>query len=214
MKYFLIAFLLFIIIIYTIYDRISYLYYDNSNDNKNNNNIITYNTINDNYHNYNKNDDNDKIDVISKYYPIEKIMDNKEKKKEDNDNDNDIFIKYSSIKNKLETDADYSKFYANIDTIRDSMYISIIDNIIYNDTQLIEIIINDIQKTKLKYDFNKLKNIFVIKKKNDKNTKLILFYDGLIINTKKFRFVKNNFMGNTIVYKLDYNNSIINHYLQ
>ena len=212
MKYFLIAFLLFIIIIYTIYDRISYLYYDNSNDN-NNSNIITYNTINDNYHNYNKNDN--KIDEISKYYPIEKLMDNKEKKKEDKeDNDNDIFIKYSSIKNKLETDADYSKFYANIDTIRDSMYISIIDNIIYDDTQLIEIIINDIQKTKLKYDFNKLKNIFVIKKKNDKNTKLILFYDGLIINTKKFRFVKNNFMGNTIVYKLDYNNSIINHYLQ
>ena len=211
MKYFLIAFLLFIIIIYTIYDRIAYLYYDNSNDNKNNN-IITYNTINDNYHNYNKNDN--KIDEISKYYPIEKLMDNKEKKKEDNENDNDIFIKYSSIKNKLETDADYSKFYANIDTIRDSMYISIIDNIIYDDTQLIEIIINDIQKTKLKYDFNKLKNIFVIKKKNDKNTKLILFYDGLIINTKKFRFVKNNFMGNTIVYKLDYNNSIINHYLQ
>ena len=211
MKYFLIAFLLFIIIIYTIYDRIAYLYYDNSNDNKNNN-IITYNTINDNYHNYNKNDN--KIDEISKYYPIEKLMDNKEKKKEDNENDNDIFIKYSSIKNKLETDADYSKFYANIDTIRDSMYISILDNIIYDDTQLIEIIINDIQKTKLKYDFNKLKNIFVIKKKNDKNTKLILFYDGLIINTKKFRFVKNNFMGNTIVYKLDYNNSIINHYLQ
>jgi hypothetical protein len=199
MKYFLIAFLLIIIIIYTIIDRILYLYNDNNkiNTSTNDNVIITYDNKNDKYNYISINNDNDKIEkLLNKKY------------------DYDIFIKYSSIRNKLDTNNDYEKFYNYIDTIRDSIYINIIDNIIYDDRQLIEIIINDIEKTKLKYDFKKLKNIFVIKKINNNNTKLILFYDGLIYNNKKIKFIENNFIGNTIVYKLDFTNKIINHHLQ
>jgi hypothetical protein len=198
MKYFLIALLLIIIIIYTITDRILYLYQDNNNliTSTNDNVIITYDNKNDKY-NYIFVANNNTIEKLSN-----KI------------DDYDIFIKYSSIRNKLDTDKDYEKFYNYIDTIRDSIYINIIDNIIYDDRQLIEIIINDIEKTKLKYDFKKLKNIFVIKKINGNNTKLILFYDGLIYNNKKFKFSEDNFTGNTIVYKLDLTNKIINHHLQ
>jgi hypothetical protein len=204
MKYFLIAFLLIIIIIYTIIDRILYLYNDNNKINTftNDNVIITYDNKNDKYNYISINNDNNNNDNNL----IEKLLNKKD--------DYDIFIKYSSIRNKLDTDKDYEKFYNYIDTIRDSIYINIIDNIIYDDRQLIEIIINDIEKTKLKYDFKKLKNIFVIKKINGNNTKLILFYDGLIYNNKKFKFNENNFTGNTIVYKLDFTNKIINHHLQ
>ena len=197
MKYFLIALLLIIIIIYTITDRILYLYQDNNLITSTNDNvIITYDNKNDKY-NYISVANNNTIEKLSN-----KI------------DDYDIFIKYSSIRNKLDTDKDYEKFYNYIDTIRDSIYINIIDNIIYDDRQLIEIIINDIEKTKLKYDLKKLKNIFVIKKINGNNTKLILFYDGLIYNNKKFKFSEDNFTGNTIVYKLDLTNKIINHHLQ
>lgn len=221
MKYFLIAGLLLIIIIYTVIDRISYLYYDNKKDDiiNSNNTIITYNNENDKFNYIHIKDDkiNNNVktiikikdDDVDKYYPIEKLLD-----KDDNVMENDILIKYSSIRNKLDTNEDYDKFYNYIDTIRDSIYISIIENIIYDDNQLIEIIINDIQKTKLKYDYKKLKNIFIIKKINNNITKLIIFYDGLIYNSKKFHFIKNNFMGNTIIYKLDTNNKLINHYLQ
>jgi hypothetical protein len=229
MKYFLIAFLLFIIIIYTIYDRVSYLYNDDDKDNinnylninkdKTNNIIITYNNDIDKFNiipiknniTEIKTDKNIEIKVYDdneeKYYEI----DNNQMKNKNVDN---LLIKYSSIRNKLNTNEDYEKIYKYINTIRDSIYISILDNIVYDNMQLMEIIINDIQKTKLKYDFKKLKNIFIIKKINGNLTKLILFYDGLIYNAKKFKFVENNFMGNTIVYKLDINNKIINHYLQ
>lgn len=211
MKYFLIAFLLVIIIIYTIYDRVSYLYNDNINNRNNDKSIIiSYN--NDNKFNYIPINNDKNNDIIAndedKYYKLDNNI------KDKNNDIDDIFIKYSSIRNKLNTNEDYERFYTYINTIRDSIYISILDNIIYDDKQIIEIIINDIQKTKLQYNFNKLKNIFIIKKINDNNTKLILFYDGLIYNAKKFKFVENNFIGNTIVYKLDINNKLINHYLQ
>lgn len=197
MKYILISVLLIIIIIYTITDRLFYLFSNNKNDNI----IIPYNdTIKDN------NIDNNKIN--NKYYQIEDF-DNIEKTK-----DIDFLIKYSSIRNNLDTDDDYMKFNEYINEIRDSMYINIIDNIIYDEEQLLEIIINDIEKTKLKYNIKKLKNIFIIKKTNNDITKLILFYDGLIYNKRKFKFTKNNFMGNTIIYQLDINNTIINHHLQ
>jgi len=230
MKYFLIAVLLIIIIIYTIIDRISYLYFNNdnkiNNDKLKDNTIIIYNNENDKFNyipinsDFNsdikltpKNDVKIKDDNEDKYYPIEKLLD-KEKNKDNDVIENDIFIKYSSIRNKLNTNEDYVKFYEYIDTIRDSMYISINENVIYDDNQLIEIIINDIQKTKLQYNFKKLKNIYIIKKINDNTTKLIMFYDGLIYNSKKIKFIENNFMGNTIIYKLDTNNKLFNHYLQ
>jgi hypothetical protein len=195
MKYILISILLVIIIIYTITDRLYYLFNNNNNDN---NEIIAYND-----------DKKDKDDnKIIKYYQFEDF-DNIEKTKEE------IFlIKYSSIRNKLDTDEDYSNLNEYINEISDSIYINVIDNVIYDEEQLLEIIINDIEKTKLKYNIKKLKNIFIIKKTNNDITKLILFYDGLIYNERKFKFIKNNFMGNTIVYKLDINNTIISHHLQ
>lgn len=183
-----------IIIIYTLVD--SYLY-------------LNYNTtINNIIFNYNTKTAND--DIIP---PI--IMTNDNFNKNDNkQKEEELLIKYSSIKNKLDTPDDYLGFYNYINDIKKSIYVSIIDNIIYDETQIIEIITNDIQKTKLKYNFKKLKNIFVIYKLKDAFNKIIIFYDGLIYNEQKFRFVENDFSGNTIVYKLNLRNKMINHYLQ
>lgn len=133
----------------------------------------------------------------------------------------DLLIEYSSIKNKLQTIEDYVNFHNYLENISSSIYISIIDNIITNYAHIINLITADIEKTKLLYTFKKLKNIFVIIKIkeeiNDMNTsyaKIVLFYDGLLYNEKRFHFVKNDFTGNTIVYKLNLKNKMINHYLQ
>ena len=190
----IIIIVLIIIIIYTLVD--SYLY-------------LNYNTtINNIIFNYNTKTANDDIRP-----PI--IMTNDNFNKNDNkQKEEELLIKYSSIKNKLDTPDDYLGFYNYINDIKKSIYVSIIDNIIYDETQIIEIITNDIQKTKLKYNFKKLKNIFVIYKLKDAFNKIIIFYDGLIYNEQKFRFVENDFSGNTIVYKLNLRNQMINHYLQ
>ena len=141
------------------------------------------------------------------------ITNNKTNNKTDNKT-NDILIKYSSINYKLNTNEEYEIFYNYINSIRDSIYINIINSTFYDENHINEMIINDIQKTKLKYNFNKLKNIFIIKKINDNNIKLIIFYDGLIYNNKKIKFIENNFIGSTIIYKVDLNNKLISHYLQ
>lgn len=141
--------------------------------------------------------------------------------KKDIKNNDDLLIKYSSIKNKLLTDNDYINFHNYIDTINTSIYISIIDSIIINYSHIVNLITADMEKTRLKYTFKKLKNIFVIIKIkeeiNDMNTsyaKIVLFYDGLLFNEKRFHFIENDFTGNTIVYKLNLKNRLINHYLQ
>lgn len=134
--------------------------------------------------------------------------------KNDNNINNELFIKYSSIKNKLITSNDYINFYSYLETIKTSIYFTIIDTHIINENKIIELISNDIAKTKQQFNFNKLKNIYVIIKQKDNYNKIIIFYDGLIYNTNKFYFVENDFNGNTIVYKLDLNNKIINHLLQ
>ena len=133
----------------------------------------------------------------------------------------DIFIKYSSIKNKLSSDDDYLTLFKMLKTIDKTIYASVIDSIVTDSNQIIELIVNDISKTKLKFNFKKLKNIFIIIKIkeqiNDLNSsyaKIIMFYDGLIYNKDKFNFVENDFSGNTIIYKLNLNNNLFNHYLQ
>jgi hypothetical protein len=133
----------------------------------------------------------------------------------------DIFIKYSSIKNRLSSDNDYLELFKMLKTIDKTIYTSVIDNIVTDSNQIIELIVNDIRKTKLKFNFKKLKNIFLIIKIkeqiNDLNSsyaKIIMFYDGLIYNKDKFNFVENDFSGNTIIYKLNLNNNLFNHYLQ
>jgi len=134
--------------------------------------------------------------------------------KNENNINNELFIKYSSIKNKLITSTDYINFYSYLETIKTSIYFTIIDTYIINENKIIELISNDIAKTKQQFNFNNLKNIYVIIKQKNNYNKIILFYDGLIYNTNKFYFVENDFTGNTIVYKLDLNNKIISHLLQ
>jgi hypothetical protein len=74
--------------------------------------------------------------------------------------------------------------------------------------------INDITKTKMRYDFNKLKDIYIINIIKNNYNKLIILYDGLIFNENHITFNQNNFSGNTIIYKLNIKNKIINHLLQ
>jgi hypothetical protein len=188
-----IGFLLTILIIYTLINSYTYL-----NNNNNNNN---YN--NDNNNNNNNNDNNDNNDN-------NKIIKN-ENKDETNFKKEELLIKYSSIKNKLETEEDYINFYL---TFNNSMYVSTIDNHIYNENQIVELISNDITKTKMRYDFNKLKDIYIINIIKNNYNKLIILYDGLIFNENHITFNQNNFSGNTIIYKLNVKNKIINHLLQ
>ena len=149
--------------------------------------------------------------IIDKYSALSIYNDN-------NDYDDDIlkddkiFIKYSSIKNKLNTIDDFVDLHYFLNEIRSSIYISEIN--VNEKTRILELISSDIQKTKLKYNFNKLKNIFVIIKKINDNIKIILFYDGLLYNSAHFQFKENDYSGYTLVYKIDLKNKIFNHYLQ
>jgi len=155
--------------------------------------LISDNNI-DNANNYNdyKNDDEYKNDDIIK--------------------DDKIFIKYSSINNKLITIDDYVNLHHFINEIKSSIYISEINS--NNKNNIIEMISNDMQKTKLTYNFNKLKNIFIIVKKIEESIKIVIFYDGLIHNLQHFKFIENDYSGYTIVYKLNLKNKLFNHYLQ
>ena len=158
----------------------------------------------------------DKYSSLISFYEEDKNK-NKNKDKDNeiyNDiiNDDNILIKYSSIKNKLITIDDYINLHYFINDINESIYISEIQTNEKN--SIIELITNDIQKTKLKYNFNKLKNIFVIIKKIEENIKIILFYDGLLYNAAHFEFKENDYSGYTLVYKLNLKNKLFNHYLQ
>jgi len=153
--------------------------------------------------------------VVDKYSSLMSLCQeekNKNNKEDNNEIYNEIFIKYSSIKNKLNTIDDYIDLHYFINNINESIYISEIQTNEKN--RIIELITNDIQKTKLKYNFNKLKNIFVIIKKIEENIKIILFYDGLLYNAAHFEFKENDYSGYTLVYKLDLKNKLFNHYLQ
>lgn len=153
--------------------------------------------------------------VVDKYSSLISLCQEEKNKNNKEDNEeiyNEIFIKYSSIKNKLNTIDDYIDLHYFINNINESIYISEIQTNEKN--RIIELITNDIQKTKLKYNFNKLKNIFVIIKKIEENIKIILFYDGLLYNAAHFEFKENDYSGYTLVYKLDLKNKLFNHYLQ
>ena len=126
--------------------------------------------------------------------------------------DDKLFIKYSSIKNKLNTIDDFIDLHMFLNVIRTSIYISEIN--VNEKERILELITTDIQKTKLKYNFNKLKNIFVIIKKINNNIKIILFYDGLLYNSAHFQFKENDYSGYTLVYKINLTNKLFNHYLQ
>lgn len=123
-------------------------------------------------------------------------------------------IKYSSIDNKLNTVNDYVNLSILLNDFKDSIYYSIIDTISIDEKKIIELIINDIFKTKMKYNFKKLNNIYLIIKKINENFKIIIFYDGLLFSLNKNHFIEDDFSGSTIVYKLDLNDKLFNHYLQ
>jgi hypothetical protein len=152
--------------------------------------------------------------IIDKYSSLISFYEEDKNKNKDKDNEiyNEIFIKYSSIKNKLITVDDYIDLHYFINDINESIYISEIQTNEKN--RIIELITNDIQKTKLKYNFNKLKNIFVIIKKIEENIKIIIFYDGLLYNAAHFEFKENDYSGYTLVYKINLKNKLFNHYLQ
>ena len=61
----------------------------------------------------------------------------------------DIFIKYSSIKNKLSSDDDYLRLFKMLKTIDKTIYTSVIDSIVTDSNQIIELIVNDIQSIKV-----------------------------------------------------------------
>ena len=157
--------------------------------------------------------------IIDKYTALSIYNNNDDILKDDK-----LFIKYSSINNKLNTIEDFVDLHYYLNELRSSIYISEINiNINDNDNdndndneknRILELITSDIQKTKFKYNFNKLKNIFVIIKKINNNIKIILFYDGLLYNSAHFQFKENDYSGYTLVYKIDLNNKIFNHYLQ
>lgn len=166
--------------------------------------------------------------IIDKYSALSIYNNNNN---EDILKDDKLFIKYSSINNKLNTIEDFIDLHYYLNEIRPSIYISeinISNNENKNDNKndnndnkneneknrILELITSDIQKTKLKYNFNKLKNIFVIIKKIDDSIKIILFYDGLLYNSAHFQFKENDYSGYTLVYKIDLKNKIFNHYLQ
>ena len=77
----------------------------------------------------------------------------------------------------------------------------------------LEVIFNN-NKILLLNNFNLLKNIYVIKIINNNVSKLIILYDGLIYNQNNIKIIENDFSGNTIIYKLNLKNKMINHYLQ
>jgi hypothetical protein len=214
MKFIIIIIVLIIIIIYTIIDSYLYLNYNttinniiyNTNANANGNANVNGNVnINGNM-NANANGNVNGNGNMNANGNVN-VNGNGNKKEE-------LLIKYSSIKNKLNSPDDYIGFYAYIEDIKNSIYVSIVDNIIYDENHIIEIIINDIQKTKMAYNFKKLKNIYVINNLKENFNKIIIFYEGVLYNQKKFRFVENDFSGNTIVYKLNLHHKLINHYLQ
>ncbi len=147
------------------------------------------------------------ITIIYKYDIIKKDLNNE-------NITNDIFIKYSSINNRLITHEDYINLYIYLETIKSSIYYNIIDTIIINENKIIELISNDIIATKLKYNLKNLKNIYVLIKQKDNYNKIIIFYDGLIYNTQKINFKENDFTGNTIIYKLDLNNKLIKYHFE
>ena len=154
--------------------------------------------------------------IIDKYTALS-IYNNNDINNDDIIKDDKLFIKYSSIKNKLNTIDDFIDLHMFLNVIRTSIYISEInvnDNDNNDKERILELITTDIQKTKLKYNFNKLKNIFVIIKKINNNIKIILFYDGLLYNSAHFQFKENDYSGYTLVYKINLTNKLFNHYLQ
>ena len=133
-------------------------------------------------------------------------------------NDNNFIIndEYSYLLKKFSSinyDIDYN--YNDLLNKNTILINNVIETSLIDDEKIIiELIANDINKTKINNnDFKKINNIYiVIKKINDninESLKIIIFYEGNI-NI----FNENDFSNKYLVYKLNLNDKIFNHYLQ
>ena len=115
---------------------------------------------------------------------------------------------------------DYSyliKKYSSInlkEVLNKSLYYSIIEtSSLFDENYLIELIMNDIHKTKININnLNKLDNIYLIIKKINENIKIIILYDGIF--NSNLILNKDDFTKQDLVYKLNLNTKLFNHYHQ
>ena len=118
-----------------------------------------------------------------------------------NDDYSYLLKKYSSI-----------NFDIN-DFLNKSFYYNIIETTsTLDEKRIIELILNDINKTKINNNYNILNNIYLIIKKINDNIRIIIFYDGILYNNIIFN--ENDFSNRDLVYKLNMNDKLFNHYLQ
>ena len=125
-----------------------------------------------------------------------------------NNNNNFIINEYSYLNKYSSVDL------LNLENLKNIIYYNIIDTISIDEKKIIELIINDINKTKFNNNFKKLNNIYLIIKKINDNFKIIIFYDGLLHNYKKLIFNEDDFSKKDLIYKLDLKHKLFNHYLQ
>lgn len=115
---------------------------------------------------------------------------------------------------------DYSyliKKYSSInlkEVLNKSLYYSIIEtSSLFDENYLIELIMNDIHKTKInRNNLNKLDNIYLIIKKINENIKIIILYDGIF--NSNLILNKDDFTKQDLVYKLNLNNKLFSRYHQ
>jgi len=115
---------------------------------------------------------------------------------------------------------DYSyliKKYSSInlkEVLNKSLYYSIIEtSSLFDENYLIELIMNDIHKTKININnLNKLDNIYLIIKKINENIKIIILYDGIF--NSNLILNKDDFTKEDLVYKLNLNNKLFSRYHQ
>lgn len=117
-----------------------------------------------------------------------------------NDDYSSLMKKYSSINLK--------------DVFNKSLYYSIIEtSSLFDEKYLIELIMNDIHKTKINTNkLDKLDNIYLIIKKINENIKIIILYDGIF--NRNLILNKDDFTKEDLVYKLNFDNKIFSRYHQ
>lgn len=117
-----------------------------------------------------------------------------------NDDYSSLMKKYSSINLK--------------DVFNKSLYYSIIEtSSLFDEKYLIELIMNDIHKTKINTNkLDKLDNIYLIIKKINENIKIIILYDGIF--NRNLILNKDDFTKEDLVYKLNLDNKIFSRYHQ
>jgi hypothetical protein len=146
---------------------------------------------------------------------------------------NDILIKYSSININSVSVSDIYNFMLLLEIYDKIFYVQVIDAQIINDNDLMNVLNENIQETTIITNSKINNDVYVIlypNIDNDSNglklNKIVLIYPSYLKknnkiiknskeNIKKFNnyFVKDNFGGNTIIYKLNRDNKAFSLYL-